>query len=258
MSRAVEKIHAILDRFRLREPVPADIRMFVAATKRDSAVRVLRHHGVYGAAFGAALILFHGARRLGIRLAMRQARIALAGIVMIALTLIIIIFAIIFNSTDVYNRINNIDGALHDDIHGRRVPGKSDPVPSRDEGGKQHPEKTLPGASVHCRLGVELFTGGALGAEETRRVTGLVARELILLRGAEKVVLLPGAGRKKIANLALLGGVEKLGGAYIITAKIVDMQTGRVTSSFVESADSASGVDDACRRLAAKAAEKVD
>jgi len=258
MNRAVEILRAVLDRFKLREPVPADIRGYIAARKREAAADVLRHYGQYGTAYGAVMAVFYGFRRLGFRPSMKQTKAFLSGCIAIALITAITIFVILLYDTKLDYRPKIIDSEKGG-AQGLIVPERDDDVPhAKKKDDTAAPEKTEPVSVVRYRLGVETFSGDALEAGESRRVTDMIAGELIRLKGPEKVVLLRGRERRKLANQALLGSVEKLGSAYIITAKIVDVQSGRVTASFDESADSVADLDAACRRVAARAAGKVE
>jgi hypothetical protein len=259
MNRTVEILHAIFERFKLRAPVQADVRDYILTHKRKAAVDVLRHYGEYGIAYGAALALFYGSRRLGIRLSMKKARTILAGATVLVFAAFITIFVIYIYYANIRKPVNIIDGADKSAINGIVIPERDGGVPSKGNNAEPSlPEKNVPASAVRYRLGVETFTGEALAGDETRRLTDVISGELVRLKGSEKVVRLGGANRKSNVNLALLGSVEKLGSAYIITAKIVDMQSGRVVASFDESAASPADVDAACRRVAVRAAGKVE
>ncbi len=118
-------------------------------------------------------------------------------------------------------------------------------------------KKKAEATDVKFRLGVDTFTSKAVERKETIKISDFIAGELIRLKGKECIVRVGGEKQRKNASMLLLGGVEKLGDMYIITARMVDVSRGRTLASFDDTADSFENINAACARIAGNVAKRL-
>jgi hypothetical protein len=259
MNGIVQKFHSLLERYRFREPVPGNLQKYILRNKRDAAVRTLRHFSDYSFVYGLVLRMFFGVRKIGIRLSIVQSKIA------VFLVAVFIVFLIGIGAVLYYDTADVIAPPGKNNIIPRTLPDNSVHPPAfPDRAIKKKENNSVPEdtgmvvePSVKFRLGVDTFTSSSLDSGETGRIGNLITQELVRLKGKGSVMRLGVKYRRKNANMILLGGVEKLGDTYIITAKIVDVERGTVLASFNDSAGSYAVIDASCVRIAGKVAEKM-
>ncbi|HPB83805.1 MAG TPA: hypothetical protein PK200_17325 [Spirochaetota bacterium] len=258
MNGIVRKFHALLERYRFREPVPDNVQDYILRYKRQAAVNTLKHFADYGIVYGLVMRVFFGVRRAGIRLSIVQSKMAVFLAAMIVLFIIGLIAVLYLKpAIDIAPPKKAVvvpetlpDNAVHPtDFRNNVIEEKDKTLPDKKN------EVIKPG--VRFGLGVETFTSEALDRSEAGRISSLITGEIVRLKGKGAAVRLGAKYQRKNAKMVMLGGVEKLGDTYIITAKIVDVERGSVIASFDDSADSYEGINAACARIAGKAAGAV-
>jgi len=259
MNGIVRKFHALLERYRFREPVPENVQDYILRYKREAAVNTLKHFGDYGIVYGLVMRVFFGVRRVGIRLSIVQSKIAVFLIAVFILFLLGLVAVLYLDSavdivphqkTDVVPESLPDNAVLPPDF-------RNNVIRKKEDGNVPENKNMIKGPEVRFRLGVETFTSEALDRNETGRISNVITNELVRLKGKGSAVRLGGKYHRRNANRVLLGGVEKLGDTYVITAKIVDVERGSVIASFDDSADSYEGINAACARIAGKAAGAI-
>jgi len=76
------------------------------------------------------------------------------------------------------------------------------------------------------RLSINTFTSVDIDAALIEKLTSVLYRELVVLRGDEYVLYRKKGGLDKSANRQLAGSVEKIDSVYYITVKVLDGERG--------------------------------
>jgi len=169
MKGAVEILTSILERFKLWEPVPVNIREYSLKTKSREAKSILHHYGEYSIGYGAAMAVFYFVRQLGLRLSMRQAKALLAGTVILVSSIVITIIVITIYYPYTQERAKIIDNDERNGVKGLILPNRGTIGPSREKKDPGLlPDKTARLHKAQYRLGVEFFTSEAVSTVEAR------------------------------------------------------------------------------------------
>ncbi len=252
MNERAKILETVLDRFSYRGPLSPDVQKYMLSCKQQAAAATLQHFGDYNFFYGLSMKVFFRTRRLGFRLSVRQCRavLAIAASILAAIIAAGIISA--WGSRAEYPVTVNRPAAVEVGPEKEKVTIKTEMKKTRTKKAKAESA-----ARVRYRLGIETLASSAVSGDEAEYITGLITDELVRLKGSSKVQRIEKKGRKN-ANMILLGGIEKLGEKYIITAKIIDAEKGSVMVTFYEKAGSRNEVPAACVKIAGSAAERIE
>ncbi len=274
---------------KFKEPLTADLQGAINSYKLKALVTVLKHSGEYSIYYGLVIRIYINLRSFGMRISLLQGKVlALLLAASVAGTAIAGAYAVI--RVFAAEKPPLEEKRVQQEKTGFRVmkkePGKQKEksgdinkqmervIPDRKnsnlmkkperrehesngppENDKKKGKNEVPSATNRYRLGVETFTGEALNSGNTERITSIIAGELMRIKGKDKVIR-TGTSRKNV-NLMLIGSVEKLGVRYLITGKLVDVESSKILFTASESISSKPGIEKACRKLAGRIAEEI-
>jgi hypothetical protein len=250
VNRSIDILQRLLERFRLTQPLPADIRAHVLATKRRRFVATLRRTGDYTVLFGASAWIFFTLRRFGIGISVTKSAFILT---MAALTLAGAV------STGVYFAVVRALPRPGDAFIEKKDEGMISHAPATEQSAVKSAVTDTPPEDpdvVRNRSGVALFTAAGAERDVVLKITDTIARELALLKGSDRIVSLR-LGRKKVGRM-ILGSVEKLEGSYTITARVVGVADSKIISFATENAATRDELEDAGRKIARELARHIE
>lgn len=230
----------ILQRFSFREPVPGEARGFALYYKRKALELTFKHFGEYNVFYGMAMRAYFAAKRAGINLTISQVKIIL---------LLGSFFAGAALAGAIY--FYNYTGTAAETDGGRDVATIiPQTFPVADPQKIIKPE-TL-SEKLRYRIAVEQFSGEAIDRIILNKITDKVADRLSVTAGKQSVINLRKGRREKNYNRLLSGSVERLGNTYMITARIIDIESSKVLFVTTEETDDAAEIDTVCEIISRK------
>ncbi len=235
----IDQFNRVMEKYRLVEPLTADVQRHLRKSKRRQFNRTLKRTSGYSALFLFISNVFFTLKKYGIAITIVKSAILIgivalltAGVVSTALY-----FLVLQNVPD-----PEVVSKARD-----RVTGNAGQDSTADN---EEDSLAEPAVVIEDRLGVQPFTGVNLPVTRTTGVSDRMAQSLAALRGGSRVINLRfGRGGKK-SGLMLLGSVEPADGSYSITARVVSVKDSRILFYDSETAASEQDLDSACDRLA--------
>ncbi len=257
MRDSVEIFEKLLERFRFREPVPADVREIIASQKSKALILTLIAVGDYSVLYGLVIKAYYLVRRFGLRLSVFQSKILLVRAVA---------FSLSSSAGAVYviqAKLRAVDRSIPVDLPSRQPPVSGKAVVNEKTDAFQkgisrtgEPAKGDPGIVVSYRLGIADLKSETVSGVESGRIKKSLLERLVQLKGPDKIIALT-ANRNRTANFILFSSIEKIENSYILTAKIVDVEKGNVVFATSENAETANSITTACERLADRVSLQV-
>ncbi len=235
MNSRIESFETLLSRCRLRNPLPADLRAR-AVRSRKNAKEIFQKAGTYSLMLWLTFRLFMLLRDFGIKATFLQVKVLIG---------IIAVNAVVTAPAGGYYAVKYIKAMIEPQTEDAgSMPLTPDGV-LKDE----QAEKTAPASAVYD-VGLGGFTGNSvnIGRVERALYSGLVE-----ILGKDRAVYLGSGNRNRVKKI-VTGTVQKFGDKYLITAKVVDVETSKVLSVISEKSDE-TGIDAVCGKIAGKLAE---
>jgi hypothetical protein len=243
-----------LDKLAFRQPVPVEARRFALYNKRKVLELTLRQFGDYSFFYGLTLRIYFYTKRLGINLSVLQSKIVLLAIAAIVggalYTAVMHSAGILQRDASVINN-NSISPAYVKEDQTQVEPAIK--YPAKKDGGFS---KQL--SNVKYRIGIEKFSGDIIDNTTLNNITDKISDQLINLKGADRIINLRKGKKDKNMNLLLSGNVEQLGSTYIITTKIIDIESTRVLFVSSEEIKNIDRINNVISNLATKTAEQFE
>lgn len=241
MSERVSAFENLLERCKLRAPVPEDLRGH-AIRGRENINDILKKSGSYGIILGIIFKLFLIFRDLGIRASFLQIKILLA-VAAAGVTVSVPVggyYALKYISVE-STEIMNEDAEQ----------GISEIQPLQGLEKKVSEQKALPPAGKY-EIGISDFTGNA----DIRGLVGdRIGNRLISVIGKKRITPLDYSYRDRVSKI-ITGTVQRFGDKYLITAKIIDVETSRVIDVVSDKADR-DNIDLVCDAIIDKLSDKL-
>lgn len=235
MKAMADTFQKLLNKFKFEKPVSADVRKYIRKTQSGSLKSALKSLGQYNTSYGMVISTNVTARRIGLRTSIAQSRIILAGVTAA-------LAGIAIASIHLSLKTVNMETAP--------VPAQEKNINMNDGINKPEIKTELPqdkqsAVQTAYRVGIERFGGSEAICDS---ITDSIIKELCRLKGKDFAVDMRGNKNKNV-NLMVMGTSREFGGNILITAKLVNVQTGKIL--VVESA-TISGMD-----KSAAACEKI-
>jgi hypothetical protein len=113
-------------------------------------------------------------------------------------------------------------------------------------------------SEIKTRLGIEKFTSDTVTLAVLETITDAISDNLTRTKGEDKIVNLRYGKKDKYINRILLGSVRKLGDAYIITTRIIDVEKSSVIFATDETVSSEAEINSACLKIAEKVSQIIE
>ncbi len=235
----IEQFNRVMEKYRLTEPLPAEVQRHIRINKRRQFNRTLKRTSGYSALFALISNLFFTLKKYGIGITIVKSAIILGVIAL--LTAGTVTTALYFL---VLQKVPDPQAVIK---ARERITGTTGQDPAVMGEDKNPPESA---AVIEDRLGVQAFSGVNLPVSRAAGISDRIASSLSALRGENRVVNIRfGRGGKK-SGMMLLGSVEAGDGSYSITARVVNVKDSRILFYDSERAGSEQDIDGACDRLA--------
>ncbi|MFH0976607.1 MAG: hypothetical protein V1874_12565 [Spirochaetota bacterium] len=235
-----------LVKLKFREPVSAEARRFALYNKQKVLEATLRSFGDYSFFYGLTLRIYFYTKRRGISLSVLQSKIVLITLAAIAggalYSAAMFASGIMQRDASVANR-HSVIPAYH----------KTDQI--QQEPAIKYPAKKEINSNVKYRIGIERFSG-AVDDTVLNNMTDKFTGELTGLKSADKIINLSKGKQTKNINILLTGTVEKLGSAYIISVKIINVENSVVLFVFTEELKNIDNFNSAISNIAQKTAQE--
>lgn len=248
MIRKIGLFQNLLEKYKIEKPVSADAQKYIFAARSETIKSVLSAYGEFGIGYKMLVSFNILTRRIGIRTSIAWSRFILAGI---ALTMAGIIAAGAYLSLKHFQK--HMDRDRLPFIQGEQIAGagKNDKPDAKGDTFKGN----SPGNESSYRLGVERFSG--VEEKTVNDITDKIISGITDLLGKNPVIDLRGA-RDKNVKMIVMGSSRSLAGRIIITAKLVDVETGRILLTEQETVDSPAETGPACSKISKKIVDRLE
>ena len=236
----IEQFSRVMEKYRLVEPLPAEVQRHLRRNKRRQFKRTLKRTSGYSALFVLISNVFFTLKKYGIAITIVKSAILVGIVALLAAGAVsTALYFLVLQKTPDPEFVTKAR---------ERITGTTGADPAvRDEDFTAEPA-----AVIEDRVGVQAFTGVNLPVSRASGVSDSLARSLAALRGGDRVVNLRFGRAGKKSGMMLLGSVESADGAYSITARVVSVKDSRILFYDSETAVSEQDLDGACDRLAKK------
>jgi hypothetical protein len=230
----------VLGKYHFQRPSSIEAKRYMRSDKREILASVLKKQGVYSAILGLILIVYLKAKKIGISLSIVQSAIVLG---VICAGSIIIVTSVTVYSIYKFSGTASIDKDLS---RTQKVSEKSGIETRRF--GTRHEYKVPPGNS-EFRINIESLSNenidAAVAKDVTNRFVGLFRKKY----GNDSVVFQGGDNNKRNAGIIFLGSFGKIGTKYIISTRLVNLESGKILYSSSEMMNSLNEIDAACKKI---------
>ncbi len=255
------QLYAVLSKYRLAYPLPEEVQNYIYRDRKETLKSILKITGTAGMLFWLAVILNIVLKKLGITLTILQSKIIL-GVTICAIAassstgtykaVKYVHSKIIQKDTEIENKIRSHEG-LPMPFYGQQ---KKKEIYGKDKSINQQSNHDNDSAAIiKYRIGVQPFKGS--DADQSQKVSDLIATYLENINGKNSVVNLR-MGQGKNINLMLMGSLIRLGGAYSITAKLINVESGKLMAAISEDLESSDNIDSVCRKIAEKISKNIE
>ena len=250
MNDNINIFERALYRFAFKEPLPEHIQQAIQSYKKESLVQTLKELGEYNIAYGLILKIYYLTKRLGISISVAQSKM-IFGIIsfLIGIVLTIVLSIAIKNIGITENTV--IDNTKKNEFMKEESKTYKQIINKKSQIDKKKNKNTK------FRIGIEEFTGDLIDKSILKKITDNLAYKFIQIKGKNRIIDLRSNRGQSHINLLLRGSIEKLGETYIITAKIIDIESSRILFITTEEAESIDSIKDACSMIAERAAESL-
>ncbi len=229
MINEMKILQDLLDKYKVTRPVPAGVRRDILAHKRKNFVTIMKKLDRYSPLLGVFLFIYFLLRKFGIIATLKQCGVILA--ISAALTVAgvstgayMILKHVLDTTSPVEMQKEKAEdiSKIKDDAKSRSVDDYTAP-PLRD---------------VKNIIVFQPFDGMNASTGEISQVSGTIQNELTRIRGSKNVLSSQAHTPEASTRLLLIGTVRKMGGAYAITAKVIDRESGKIHFAATEEAKS--------------------
>lgn len=245
-NASVKQFGQVMQKYRLADPVPAEVQRHIRDYKRRQFNKTLRRTAGYSSLFVLISNLFFTLRRYGLSITIAKSAILLGVLTMLtAAAFTTVLYWFVLKKVPDPKIVTKTADHVAREMGGESGTTDNSDTPSE------------PPAVIEDRLGVQAFTGVNVPGATAAGVSDRVAKDLAALRGGERVVNLRyGRGNRK-SGMMLFGNVESADGGFTITARVVSIKDSRILFYDSEGAVSEQDIDSACGRLAKKIYDKI-
>lgn len=256
MNGIINIFQKLLERFRFGDPISEADQQYMLKNKFSAFRSVLKKVGQYSLVYGATLRIYFSAQRAGVKLTLAQSKLVLALLVILlsgGLAIAGIILPKYTDSTIIIpdKTCQKEYGAIPQKDKKNKKPEKS----TKKAKNKDRQKETTVDDSPNYRFGVESFTG-RVEKSTIHTATNGIYHHLRRLKGKRKVIIQK--GKRKNINRLIIGNINKFGNSYIITTRVIDIQTSKVLYAVSDEAETEGEINKACARIANKIARKIE
>jgi hypothetical protein len=252
MREKINSFQQFLDKFQFRKPVNLQEQEYFYRNLREGLSSTLKAVNEYGFIYGALLRIFFGCRRLGFRISVTQSALILGAAAMLAAVLIA-------GAVRIGSEILLVDKGIsltqENKISASTKTKEIGISQLEKKTGLIKEQKKINGLSY--RLGLETFGNENIEKEKSGLITKRIRFELTRHLGPGAVIGLQEGKRGKKVNLLLTGSVGKLGGLIMISAKVIDVENGKVMYITDENIKSENEIPGACDKISGRLVEKI-
>ena len=239
-----------LDKYKVTRPVPAGVRRDILAHKRKNFIAIMKKLDRYSPLLGAFLFIYFLLRKFGIIATLKQCGVILA--VSVALTVAGI-------STGAYMVIKHVlytpspSEMQKDKTEDNSLQKPKDETISQPDDNYTSP----PLRDVKNIIVFQPFDGMNASTGEISLVSGTIHNELTHIRGSKNIISSQVHSPEASTRLLLIGTVRKMGGAYAITAKVIDRESGKIHFAATEEAQ-VDTLTSASKKLAKEISDNIE
>ncbi len=230
----------VMEKYRFQEPVPLNIQGDSFLNRRKLLIKILKASGKYSVVYGLSLRLYFGFRRFGLKISAGNClavTYALSAIIVSALAAGIIYTSLPDASTD-QKRNDTIPVERNENI-----------IPENRKAPDGNVKPFTPAV-----LSISEFTAENVDPETAAKVTDTVADELRSVLGRDAV----SSGGKLKTGRIVMGSVGKIGSLYLLTARLVDVESGKIIFTTSERVSGSAGIPYASRKVAEQIYQNLD
>lgn len=242
MKEMINTFTRVLERFKFREALPETVRKLLYAYRKDSIRNALRHFGEYTVMNRMTVNTFYAARAVKLRPSMAQSRAA----IWISSALAVVLLLIGYMLFAGVNEPVEVPAVVH-------VP-ETEVIQEVEKEKPVLPEEKIEIVNVK-RIAVKPLTSSFMNKRALNSATDAIYKRLSALKGRERVINLK-SGKQGYSYL-LSGSVEKLGKTLIISADLVDAESGKVIYNKLERTNDAESINKIFRQIAEEAGGMV-
>ncbi|MCP4134113.1 MAG: hypothetical protein GY754_24285 [bacterium] len=253
MNRDIEQLNTILGKYELTDSVSPEIQEYAIKSGRDNLKIILKKTGYYSAFFGLFLSFFYMARSFGFK-----ATVLIKGKIVIALVFVNAIAVAAGGGYYVFDKYI-LSKAPEKDSPGSiiadRLHEQAEKVQRVSKKGT--PKKKYQIEYIIGNTRIQTFKGKDPAL--AKKITDNIAVNLKKMKGtgaAEVQNTIQNNEKKDIAKM-IMGSIRVLGGTTFITARVINAKNTKMEFVTSEQIDSLKDLDEACRNISKKIAEKI-
>ncbi len=247
MKEKINLFTRILERFRLREPLPEAARKLVYSYMRGSISDALKHFGDYTIVNRLTVNAFYAARAIKLRPSMAQSRAMVGTAAVISAAAAGLIAYMLFASVEKPAAVVTVVSP--------EKPEAVEVIEKIEEKKAAPPAEKVETIKVK-RIGVKPITSSFMEKRALSSATDTIYKRISAIKGKERVIKL--SGGKQGYSCLLSGSVEKLGKNFVITADLIDAESGKVIYNKLERTGDRDNINNIFKRIAEEAAGKAE
>lgn len=250
-DKTIEIFNRVLEKYRLTEPTPVEVRRRAARAKSKQFSVILKRAGGYSIIFALVAKLFFALKRMGLAVTVVQSAVII--------TLLSVLSAgglstgawLLFKSRmTLETKPDALPAERREAATESALPGQSTPADEETPAAE-------PADVIEDRLGVQPFVAVNSSGAEAGQAADAMASVLAGLRGANRVVNYRTGQKWKKSGLMLMGSLERAEAGYTLTARVVNVRDSRILFYDTEMATTAADIQGACERLAQRIYGKI-
>lgn len=231
----IELLEKLLEKYKLRYPLPPDVRRIIMKRKRKDLVAILKRVKRYNRFIGASLFVFFLFRNIGIPLSLYQSA------VVVILSIALATASVTGGSYYVVKKYILSSGTLEQTVDETRI--------VTPELKKEPPSSASLAPAFIYLAPLDASTG--VGDDTADRVKASFVEEITLRKGPGSVAYAPAAPAGRGVAIVL----EKASNSYTLTARVVNRATGRILDIHTDTGPAAA-LDAMARKIARNIMDK--
>jgi hypothetical protein len=244
MNNNAELYGKLLDKYKFSAGLDPAVRARVMSSRKASLRKVLQRRGAYTFAFGLAISMYIIIKQFGIQASLLTAKIILAASVGVTAS------ALTVSAYVCYKYIAEPASQTVPEQKG------SEEIKSEEAARPVITANNPLLLDVPYRIGLQPFKVEGNIAGRSAGITGKISSELVRIEGVDKVVNIS-RGRDRNYNLMLTGSLNRFGGGYVLSVKLVDLSSSEVIFIDSKTVSSENNIDDAIKTLAVRVCEEA-
>ena len=258
MSNNIQTLNAVLEKYKISQPLPLHVRRQQLINKRKSLIELLKKTKRYNPLLGLVIYVYFLFKSYGLTISMLQSALVVSTVSLVTVaTLSSGVYLIVKNVIKVdFDLLDSRDTLLplqfNDEV-------KVDPQEIKKESQAIlpfPPKENLRPALREAKNKIRImdFDDNKAGTKAKQMVAKVLREELVLFRGKNNILT---SGQNQPANIILYGAVERIGKIYSLTIRATDKESGKIVFISSKQAKSLEELKNVTRLLAEDLVDKI-